>query len=49
MAGAEWERASAQNAVRAQMQSVSEQYDAKNQSLRDRMTQLQGAPAPASP
>jgi len=49
MAGAEWERASAQNAVRAQMQSVSDQYDAKNQSLRDRMTQLQGAPAPASP
>src|SRR6476619_5123365 len=31
MAGAEWERTSAQDAVRAQMQSVSDQYDATNQ------------------
>jgi len=49
MAGAQWERTSAQNAIRATMQSVSDQYDAKNQPLRDRITQLQGAPLPATP
>jgi hypothetical protein len=49
MAGAQWERVSAQNAIRATIQSVSEQYNAKNQPLRDRIAQLQRAQPPATP
>jgi hypothetical protein len=40
---------SAQNAIRATIQSVSEQYNAKNQPLRDRIAQLQRAQPPATP
>jgi len=52
MAGAAWERAGAEESIRKEMQTVTEQYESKKQPVRERIARLRGQsatlPRPAS-